>query len=383
MAEFIRLEKSSRAPVTVRDHRGGENLLFNTRDSILRSLILALGEYKSEVLAPDVQEQGHSALLRIFSETSDPGIHGAAEWTLRMWGYSEEVEKIIRTGNSPVNARWLFHKEIGTIVLIEDVGLFQMGSPSGEAGRSEAFEEFQLKLLTHKYGIASKEVSKAQFRKFKDNLETINQSLDKRYAPHENCPRTTVTWYDAAAYCNWLSEKEGIRPDQWCYEPNKFGNYDEGMKIKKDFLYLSGYRLPTESEWEYACRSGSKTSRYYGYSPELLHKYAWYQGNSEDHLHDVGFLKPNDFGLFDMLGNAQEWANNFSFSNSPMDDGMKLHEDGISIPRDMLVSDHQYWPLRGCGFNGNLLDLRSAFRSANQPSGLSTTHGFRVAKTFR
>ena len=108
------------------------------------------------------------------------------------------------------------------------------------------------------------------------------------------------SWYDAARYCNWLSEREGLSS---CYEVNA-----AGIKTVPAFSDRSGYRLPTEEEWEYACRAGATTSRYYGRSSQLLAKYAWYSLNSADRTRPSGLLKPNDLGLFDPLGNVFEWC---------------------------------------------------------------------------
>ena len=66
-----------------------------------------------------------------------------------------------------------------------------------------------------------------------------------------------MTWYAAAAYCNWLSELEGMPADQWCYTPNAAGLYGPGMQAADGYVDRRGYRLPTEAEWECACRAGA------------------------------------------------------------------------------------------------------------------------------
>ena len=80
------------------------------------------------------------------------------------------------------------------------------------------------------------------------------------------------------------------------------------MKPADDFLQCQGYRLPTEAEWEYACRAHAVTSRCYGQVDGLLPEYAWYRANSGEQSQPGGMLKPNDFGIFDMHGNVSEWC---------------------------------------------------------------------------
>jgi hypothetical protein len=184
-----------------------------------------------------------------------------------------------------------------------------------------------------------------------------------------------VSWYHAAAYCNWLSRKENL---PGCYEPNDRGQYAEGMKIRADALQRTGYRLPTEAEWEYGCRAGAGTSRYYGSNVALRGRYAWSLATSLDRAWACGSLLPNDLGLFDMLGNVNEWC---------QDRALQYRLGGTAMINDNineLESVNEKYPrlLRGGAFDSPPADVRSAFRFWVAPVYRVAFFGFRLARTY-
>ena len=192
---------------------------------------------------------------------------------------------------------------------------FRMGSPADEPERAGGGNDQSPRRMTipRRFAIAATEVTIPQFQKFlKTNssprYNRRQRASSAKYSPDPDGPWIGLDWYTAAHYCNWLSEQEGLPKDQWCYVPAEEGGYADGMTVPADVLLRTGYRLPTDAEWEYACRSGTITSRYYGASTELLALYARYQANSREHAWSCGSLLPNDLGLFDMLGNEYEWV---------------------------------------------------------------------------
>ncbi len=119
------------------------------------------------------------------------------------------------------------------------------------------------------------------------------------------CPVVGVSWYDCAAYCNWLSRREGLEE---CYEPNSDGMYGPGMTVKPNLYKLTGYRLPTGSEWETAGRAGTRTPLNFGDCIFALQNYAWDMTGAGGGCRPVAQLRPNSYGLYDIHGNACEWT---------------------------------------------------------------------------
>jgi formylglycine-generating enzyme required for sulfatase activity len=164
---------------------------------------------------------------------------------------------------------------------------------------------------------------------------------------------------------------------------NEVGTYEAGMKMAPNYLERTGYRLPTEAEWEYACRAGADTGFSFGeytlsMKNDLLGKYAWFVQNSPETSQPVGRLKPNDLGLFDMHGNVFEWTQDVFRVYVKSEDGKVTNDiedrHGISNTNDRV--------LRGGSFICPAVLLRSANRSKAVPAYRAGDVGFRPARTF-
>jgi formylglycine-generating enzyme required for sulfatase activity len=369
--------------------------------SIRRALLLAAGEFE---LPPGQRKRLLPRVLQLYQEEQDAGLHGSAEWLLRHWKQEARLKELARQWAkdrekketqirqelkaSPVpsgpGGKWYVNGQGQTMVVVPGPSTFRMGSPVTEAGREGGpkgiIETLHRKRIGRTFAIAAHEVTVGQFRRFRKDHQH-----HETYSPGDEHPVNQVMWYDAAAYCNWLSDQEGIPPEQWCYEPKKGKDvrdwsreaYGEGMRLRENYLSLEGYRLPSEAEWECACRAGSLTSRYYGETEALLGRYAWYTKNSQDRgMLLPGSRKPNDLGLFDMLGNAMEWCQEPIFYYRP---GHPYSKDK-EYKRE--IESRESRVLRGGAFADLAVIVRSANRYGSEPAFTNGYVGFRPARTF-
>ena len=369
--------------------------------SAKRALLVALGGFPVDVVPAAEREALAGRLLTLYREHPDPGLHGAIDWLLRQkWGKGKELAaidaewaaamrgKVLARGladagpipvgpllPAPAVAEkrdWFVNGEGQTYAVVRGPVEFTLGSPETEPGRSEANELPHRKRIGRTFAIGTKEVTVAEFtREFRPN-----HSWAKRYSPDQDTPIVNVTWYECAEYCNWLSEREGIPEDQWCYEPSKVGEFGEGMRMKAGHLKLTGYRLPTEAEWEFACRGGAVTARYHGRGEDLLPRYGWSAKNAEDRAWPVGRLRPNELGLFDTLGNALEWV----------EDPALLYVTGqtedIENAKLFLINERTPRLVRGGSFVSQPFVLRCASRVFDRPGFRESSFGFRPVRTL-
>jgi formylglycine-generating enzyme required for sulfatase activity len=353
-------------------------ILFHPETSIRRALILALGTCGTEGLSPSEPEPLIGKLLDLYRNDPDSGIHGAVEWALRQWRQDEKLRNLdaeLSKLKDRGNRRWYVNSQGQTFAVIEGPVEFRMGSPQTESAH-DVNEIPHLRIIRHRFAIAAKEVTVEQYQEFvKENPGDDHANWNAKTSPPPNGPMNRVSWYHAAAYCNWLSRKEDL-PE--CYEPNERRQYAEGMKIRADAVERTGYRLPTEAEWEYGCRAGAHTSRSYGASLDLLGRYARYIGTSQSQPGPCGGLLPNNLGLFDMLGNIYEWCQDpYSSYRTSGTSIINTHTNYFTY-----INEKDPRILRGGTFLYRALSVRSANRVRSQPSYRDSDGGFRPARTY-
>ena len=235
---------------------------------------------------------------------------------------------------------------IGMELIEIPAGTFTMGSPAGEKDRRDREEQVAV-TLTKPFLLGKTEVTQDQWQQV---MGTEPWKRMKLVHADKDCPATYVSWDDATAFCQNLTEIE-----------RKAG------KLKAD----EEYRLATEAEWEYACRAGTTTAYSFG-NDEQLGQYAWFNGSTagEQYAHKVGMKQSNPWGLHDMHGNVFEWCSDW-YGNAFPGGADPVGPGGGSY---RVIRGGSWW--LGPGF------CRSAFRNSYlSPSVRDNGLGFRVARS--
>jgi formylglycine-generating enzyme required for sulfatase activity len=360
--------------------------------TIRRALLLSLGEYGEKVVSPDDRKALLPKSQEMYRTATDPGLHAACEWLLRQWQQEawlkqvndewakdkgqrknrlEDIKRRLpgRAASAPgVPPQWYVNSQGQTMVVIPDPMEFMMGSPTTEVDRYDSERQHKVR-IGRTFAIAAKSVTWGQYLEFNP---AYKDERDNRFSPSLTCQVNYISWNMAAQYCNWLSKKEELSEDQWCYEIE-----GQVTKLRENYLSLAGYRLPTEAEMEYATRAGALTSRYYGETEELLPQYAWFDKNSKQMTWPVGNLKPNDLGLFDSHGNVFTWCQD---SYKPYPQGQEASNDKED---EVAITSTRTRVLRGGSFDNQASNVRSANRVHNTATRTNHNLGFRLARTFR
>jgi formylglycine-generating enzyme required for sulfatase activity len=396
-AHLIELIAASGTPARSIAHR-----LSIARDAGERAaLIRSLGEFPESQLSQSDRMTIVAILLQLYPNDPDAEVHSSIGWLLGSrepdsahhrlsWKQMSAIEALdsalprVRRHSGDWSEIVMGH----TMISIRPTAPFTMGAPLTEA-RSDPNELPHKVRIPRAFAIASKEVSVAQFQHFlsetgrreawiKATRERWPNNPDpQKFVSYPTRPQFAVTWYEAAQYCNWLSAQAGIPKDQWVY-PDSIGPQ---MKLPPNYLHRTGYRLPTEAEWEFAARASNGAAHFFGDGVALLDQYAWYFVNADLHGWPVGMKEPNQFGLFDMYGNAWEWVNDRWVDY--IDRGAIWSDTEDTV---LVVTDDSPRVRRGGSWSYDKETTRSAHRGSPggyRPPDRRDSVGFRVAQTLK
>jgi formylglycine-generating enzyme required for sulfatase activity len=231
---------------------------------------------------------------------------------------------------------------IGMKLVLVPKGTFMMGSPESEQCRQKDENQHEV-TISKDYYLGVYEVTQVQYEKVMGKNPSHFQGA---IVGNENAdlPVENVSWDDAVEFCKKLSD------------------LPEEMKAGRV------YRLPTEAEWEYACRAGSKTAYSFDDEEGLLPEYGWFSSNSSYRTHTVGLLEPNAWGLYDMHGNVWEWCS---------DRYVEYPKGAVSDPSGPKEGSYRVY--RGGCWSNVAADCQSADRNWGTPGSSGNPLGFRLA----
>jgi len=276
-------------------------------DAALQSgICLAVGSIALGQVTEAERNAWKPVLTQWYETASDGVTHSAAGWALHQWGIEAPV--LSETSQPSAGRQWVVNS-LGMTLLEIKPGVFVRKDQTSEA-------KVQTVQLTRAFFLSDREISVGQFQQFISDANYPNGDKPEKWpgaeaqiSPTSDHPVQHLNWYDAVLFCNWLSRKEGRAP---CYErtgEKEKSRINQNQEVEHDKWRLvssgTGYRLPTEAEWEYACRAGTTTEYASGGDDEMLRKYAVFDVS---HTASGGSKLPNGWGLFDMHGNVWEWC---------------------------------------------------------------------------
>ena len=215
--------------------------------SIRQAILLALGGYRSEMITATARVKILEYCRRMYLTDPDAGVHAGSEWLLRAWEQAADLQAVrdrlpVRT---PVG-NWFVTGKGHTMVVFSHAVSFAMGSPDPELSR-DSVETRHERLIDRGFAIGTHEVTVPQFRRFRPEFAHAEE-----IARDPDCPANMVSFYDAAAYCRWLTSEEGMFEDQQCY-PAEIG---PAMKLPDNFLFSDRVSAANRGGMGIRCPSG-------------------------------------------------------------------------------------------------------------------------------
>jgi len=267
----------------------------------------------------------------------------------------------------------LFAKWNESIVSSSGIELIRLSAGTytrGDSSISDALFPHQV-TLTSGFYMGKYEVTQDQYQAVMGVNPSNFSSSPAAGETQVRRPVEMVTWFDAVEFCNKLSQIEGLTPVYTITGRTPATGYPITWATVTANWNANGYRLPTEAEWEYACRAGTTTSWSFGNDSDQLVNYAWFGSNSSLRTHEVGLKLPNAWGLFDMHGNVREWCWDWyaSYSSGAQTD-----------PRGPVSGS--YRARRGGGYGSSILakDTESGYRYIYDSNNMNQNLGFRVVR---
>ncbi|MGI9516701.1 MAG: formylglycine-generating enzyme family protein, partial [Pirellulaceae bacterium] len=369
--------------------------LRHSGDRSLYGLLLALGEFALDEIPPAMRQRLTSQLIDWYAHDESSTIHGVTGWLLRRWGLHDDASRIDETPvamtpgqewfvlkvDAPTNSQLSGHESQQQSLFLTFIvfasGQYDIGSPDDEEGRQND-EPLQKVRINRPFAVLDREITRSEF------LALGGQDLpvDTWSSPDGSNPMVGPAWYEAVIFCRVLTRQFGLKEDDQAYvDPaslpedefpretdESFNRFPLNWPINVD---LPGFRIPTEAEWEIACRGGMRSMYGFGSDQSLLHHYGWFLDNASRQAHAPYALRPNFRGLFDMHGNVWEWCHDW--------DGA-AREPSVENPVGAATGSSRL--LRGGSWYFERSHGRSANRYVDDPALRYSDRGFRVAFTL-